>query len=111
MRKQVYGAARDLGLERVHGNHEHEGRYLGPSVLFQRDGPTREVRYSEFAPLWDEPLELWVELVESRGMGGTLFCISPVHRFSLILVAQNLNHSRRTFLDGVEARVHEAMRP
>ena len=114
-RKQIYNAAirLDLQIQRAHG------RADGTRVKFAREGPQRTVSYSELAPRWEEPLDRWLDLVDWGGMGGTLFYVSPVHRFSVVVVTQvmgqpKVSWDRRygmTLRKVVERRLYEARLP
>ena len=83
-RKAVYDAAICVGLEYKRAY----GRADGTRVKFARDGPKRTVSYEELAARWEEPVDRWLEQVHWGGMGGTMFVVSPVYRFSLVLAAQ-----------------------
>ena len=114
-RKQIYNAAirLDLQIQCAHG------RADGTRVKFAREGPQRTVSYSELAPRWEEPLDRWLDLVDWGGMGGTLFYVSPVHRFSVVVVTQvmgqpKVSWDRRygmTLRKVVERRLYEARLP
>ena len=103
-RKAVYDAAICAGLEYVRAY----GRADGTRVKFARDGPKRTVSYEELAARWEEPVDRWLEQVNWGGMGGTMFVVSPVYGFSVVLAAQVLTERKCWRL--IERRLAEVRR-
>ena len=103
-RKAVYDAAICLGLEYDRAY----GRADGTRVKFAREGPKRTVSYEELAARWEEPVDRWLEQVNWGGMGGTMFVVSPVYGFSVVLAAQVLTERKCWRL--IERRLAEVRR-
>ena len=57
---------------------------------------------------WEEPVDRWLEQVNWGGMGGTMFVVSPVYGFSVVLAVQVVTERKCWRL--IERRLAEVRR-